>query len=141
MQFNSMMIWLIRSPLHFFVSKNMMVANFTGHKSGKAYSVPMNYLRDGEKLYTTSQRGRTWWRNLRNGNPVTLRLQGKDVHAIPQVTESDEGVADLLDHYFSLAPKMARYFEVRLDPEGHPIPEDVKTSAQSEVMITFRLAT
>lgn len=139
MWFNPIMIWLIKSPLHFLVSKNMLLITYTGRKSGKSYTVPVNYLQDGNTLYTASWRERTWWRNLRGGQTVTLRLRGKDIVATPQVTESDEGVSALLLTYFKLAPKMAGYFEVGLDSQGNPLPEDLAVSAKKSVMIELNL--
>lgn len=62
MWFNPMMKWLIASPLHIFVSKNMMLITYTGRKSGVTYTTPVNYLREGNTLYVTSWRERTWWR-------------------------------------------------------------------------------
>jgi len=138
MWFNPIMIWLLKSPLHFFVSKNMMLINFTGRKSGNQYTIPVNYLQDGDTLYTTSWRERTWWRNLRDGKVVSLRLRGENVEATPEVTESDERVAALLSTYFQLAPNMARYFEVGLDPEGQPLPDDISTAAKTRIIVQFK---
>ena len=47
MWFNSIMKWLIRSPLHGLVSKSMLVIGYTGRKSGRRYETPVNYVRDG----------------------------------------------------------------------------------------------
>jgi deazaflavin-dependent oxidoreductase (nitroreductase family) len=139
MWFNPIMIWLIKSPLHFFVSKNMMLITYTGRKSGKSYTIPVNYLQDGETLYTTSWRERTWWRNLREGKTVNLRLRGKDLEATPEVFETDEGVASLLTPYFQIAPNMTRYFEVGLDSEGNPLPEDIVTAAKTRIMVQLKI--
>jgi deazaflavin-dependent oxidoreductase (nitroreductase family) len=138
MWFNPIEIWLLKSPLHFIVSKNMMLVNFTGRKSGNQYTVPVNYLQDGDSLFTTSWRDRTWWRNLRDGGVVSLRLRGKVVEATPEVTESDDGVAALLTTYFQLAPNMARYFEVGLDPKGQPLPDDIAVAAKTRIIVQFK---
>jgi hypothetical protein len=74
MWFNPIMSWMLRSPLHSIVSKNMMLMTYTGRKSGKSYTTPMNYLEMNGGLYTNSYRDRAWWRNLRGGAEVTLRL-------------------------------------------------------------------
>ena len=96
MWFNPIMRGLLRSPLHFFVSKNMMLMTFTGRKSGKNYTVPMNYFTmndDGDEfIATTSLKERTWWRNLRGGVPVSIRLQGRDYKGISKVIENEEEV-------------------------------------------------
>jgi deazaflavin-dependent oxidoreductase (nitroreductase family) len=139
MWFNPMMIWLLKSPLHFFVSKNMMLVTYKGRKSGKTYTIPVNYIRDEHTLYTTSWKDRTWWRNLRDGAPVQLRVQGQERIAIPKVSEANEEVASLLNTYFRIAPNMARYFEVGLGPDGKPQPEDLTAAAIPRVMVTLKI--
>ena len=139
MWFNPIIKGLLKSPLHFFVSKNMMLITYTGCKSGQAYTTPVNYIRDGKTLYTTSWKERTWWRNLRDGRPVTLWVQGKELSAIPEVIESNEDVADWLNTYFRIAPGMARYFEVGLDPQGNVLPEDIAAAAVPCVGVTLKI--
>ncbi len=139
MWFNPVLIGLLKSPLHFFVSKNMMLITCTGHKSGKAYTLPVNYIREGDTLYTTSWKERTWWRNLRKGNPVMLRVQGQEITALPEVYESNEDIARLLTTYFQIAPNMARYFKVGLDSQGSPIPEDISAAAAPRVMVVLKV--
>ena len=90
-------------------------------------------------LYTTSLRERTWWRNLRGGQSVSLHLRGKDIQAKPQVAESDQEVAALLDTYFQLAPQMARYFEINLDENGKPMIDDLAQAAKSRIMVVLEL--
>src|SRR4030042_5724542 len=94
MWYNPIMVWLLRSPLHGMLSGNMMVLNYTGRKSGKAYHLPVSYIRLGEILLTISYKRRTWWRNLRGGAPVTIRLQGKDVNGRAVGVEGERGVME-----------------------------------------------
>ena len=71
---------ILHSPFHGLLSKHMMLITFTGRVSGKRYTTPVNYLFIGDVIYVVSLRDRTWWRNLRGGGPVTLRLNGEKVH-------------------------------------------------------------
>lgn len=79
MWYNPLLILMLRSPLHPLLSGNTLALTYTGRKSGRTYTTPVNYVRDGDRLWATSYRTRTWWRNLRNGVPVSLRLQGREV--------------------------------------------------------------
>jgi deazaflavin-dependent oxidoreductase (nitroreductase family) len=135
MFFNPIMEWLLKSPLHPIISRNTMLVTYKGHKSGKTYTTPVNYVRDGQVLTTTSYRNRTWWRNLRGGAPVTIRLQGADLNAHADVIEDDEGVATHLLAYLRQAPKAAKYFGVALDADGQPNQDDVATAAKERVII------
>lgn len=135
MWFNPIMRWLIRSPLHFFVSKNMMLMTYTGRKSGKTYTTPMNYLTIGDYLYTISSRERVWWRNLRAGAPVTLRLRGKDVPAQAEAIEDPDQVASSLQQFLNAAPEYARYLNVQIDSNGSPNPEELARLANERIMV------
>jgi deazaflavin-dependent oxidoreductase (nitroreductase family) len=139
MWFNPIMSWMIRSPLHFMVSKNMMLMTYTGRKSGKSYSTPMNYLAMNGGLYTNSYRDRVWWRNLRGGAEVTLRLKGEDVPAHAEVIEDQSVVADSLRLYLKTAPQLAKYMDVELDESGNPHPEDIARLTQEMVLVRTEL--
>jgi hypothetical protein len=143
MWYNSIIAWLLRSPLHGFVSKNMMLISYTGRKSGKAYTIPVNYLRmrdeEGEFLAITSQKERLWWRNLRGGLPVSLVLQGQDRSANAEVIEDEAKVAENMLAYFQHAPQLARFFEVDLDENGQPVSESVNAIVQDKVFVKARL--
>lgn len=139
MWFNPLMIWLIRSPFHRLLDKSFMVLTYTGRKSGKTYRVPVNYARQGDTLLTFSLRERTWWRNLRGGAPVILRLEGKDVAATSQAIEYEAEVAVALSAYLRQAPQMAKYFQVGLDSTDLPDADDIRRSATGRVVIQTRL--
>ncbi|MBN1146119.1 MAG: nitroreductase family deazaflavin-dependent oxidoreductase [Anaerolineales bacterium] len=143
MWYNSIIAWLLRSPLHRFVSKNMMLISYTGRKSGKSYTTPVNYLRmtdeRGEFLATTSQKERLWWRNLRGGAAVRVRLQGQERPASAEAIEDETKVAENMLAYFQHAPQLARYFGIGLDESGQPLSEDVLGSARDRVFIKTRL--
>ncbi len=139
MWFNPIIKWLLRSPLHGFVSNNMMLITYTGRKSGKEYTIPINYLRNDSVFITTSFRKRIWWRNLRGGAPVTLRVQGQTLQATAEVIEDDEGVAAGLMAYLQQIPHLSKYFGVKLDADGQPNSANVATSAQDKVIVRSKL--
>jgi deazaflavin-dependent oxidoreductase (nitroreductase family) len=139
MWFNPFMVWLIRSPFHHLLSKNFMTITYKGRKSGKSYQLPVNYTRQGDTLLTFSYRDRTWWRNFRGSRRVVLRLEGEDVSALSQVVENDAEVTEALDKYLSETPHMAKYFQVRLDPTGAPISEDIRHTVADRVVIVSQV--
>jgi deazaflavin-dependent oxidoreductase (nitroreductase family) len=139
MWYNPIIRSLLRSPLHVFVSKNMMLMTYTGRKSGKSYTTPMSYLAVGDTLYTISSRERVWWRNLRGGRDINLRLQGEDVPAKAEVIEDQTEVADSLFLYLKAAPRLVRYLGVRIDADGNPSLEDIAKLAREKVMVRTQL--
>ncbi len=117
MWFNPIMKWILRSPMHGLISKSVMLVTFAGRKSGKVYTVPVNYVRDGDQYLTVSYRQRNWWRNLRGGVPVTLHIEGQDLKAVAEVEEETTPVAENLTALFRSAPQVARYLAVKLAPK------------------------
>jgi deazaflavin-dependent oxidoreductase (nitroreductase family) len=139
MWYNPILRWLLRSPLHFAVSENMMLMTYRGRKSGKSYTIPMSYLENGDVLYTISSRDRVWWRNLRGGEDVTVRVKGEDVPAWAESIEDRRNVTMALGQYLRYAPERAKYMSVRITPDGIPNDDDVAHLADEKVMVATRL--
>jgi deazaflavin-dependent oxidoreductase (nitroreductase family) len=144
MWFNPITSWIIRSPLHNLVSKKMMLVSYTGRKSGQRFSTPVNYIEVMESgqlvLYTTSYRERVWWRNLRGGAVVSVRLRGKDMPARAEVFEQQKQVAGELEVYLRQAPKLGRYIGVSIDAGGTPNADELTRAARKMVVIKTTLA-
>lgn len=100
---------LLRSPLHGLVSKRIMVIEFKGRKSGRLYTTPVEYLRDGNLVIFFTQRQRVWWKNLLDHATVTLRLQGRDVKGTAKRLTLDERiiVERLIDLYHRMTHDQA----------------------------------
>ena len=71
---------LLRRPLHPLVSRQLALITVTGRHSGNRYTFPVGYRRAGERV--TIPVGwparKLWWRNLRGGGPVRLRLGNEE---------------------------------------------------------------
>ena len=78
---NDFMSWVLRSPLHGMLSNSMMLITVTGRKSGKKYTLPVNYYRENGCLWVLTNRDRSWWRNVQGGAPVSLLLRRQPVSA------------------------------------------------------------
>lgn len=135
---NRMMKFLLNSPLHGIVSNNFLLISFTGRKSGKMYTTPVSYSRDGHCLYIFTHA--TWWKNLIPERPVTLRVRGRDLQGLPEpVAEDKKAVAAGLMDHLRRAPQDAGFYGVSLDENKEPNAKDVEIGAQTAVMIRIRL--
>ncbi len=141
MWYNPIMRALLRSPLHFLVSGGLMLLGYTGRRSGKAYTTPVNYLELKDGLYILSTRERVWWRNLRGGAQVRLRLRGKETTARAQSIEDPEQVAAGLGRMLAKTPRLARYLNVRISPQGAPDVQDLAGLAREKVLVRAVLQT
>ncbi len=139
MWYNPLLTLILRSPLHPLLSGNTLALTYTGRRSGRPYTTPVNSVRDGDRLLATSYRTRTWWRNLRGGMPVSLRLQGREVKATGQALEDEAAVAEALSAYLSKVPGWAKYCKVGLDASGQLDRYDIARAAKERVMIQFQL--
>lgn len=136
--YNPIMKSILRSPLHGLISKSTMLITFSGRKSGRKFTIPVGYIRDDNIIMVFSLRYRTWWRNLRGGAPVTVRIKGQDLKAFGEAVEDREAVASGLMVYLT-NPRFAKYFHVTLNLDGQPNPEEVARAAQNTVMTKVKL--
>ncbi|HEX8105160.1 MAG TPA: nitroreductase/quinone reductase family protein [Solirubrobacteraceae bacterium] len=68
---------LLRSPVHELMSDRVLLLTWTGRRTGRRHSAPLEYLADGERLTLVSRRSRVWWRNFTAPRPVEVVLAGR----------------------------------------------------------------
>ncbi|NRB38257.1 MAG: hypothetical protein HRU20_07270 [Pseudomonadales bacterium] len=135
---NPVMKSLLNSPFHPVLSRRIMTVSYTGNKSGKAYSTPVSYYREGDKVYCFTNG--VWWRNFRTGADVVLRMKGKDYPGHATVnTESEEEKLDTMMAYFKAIPSDGKFYGVSFDANKDPYPDQVKMASKMVVMITTTL--
>jgi deazaflavin-dependent oxidoreductase (nitroreductase family) len=91
---NLFMIGLLRSPAHRLVSGSLLLLSFRGRRSGRRFTIPVMYAeRDGTlTVFVGHPDRKTWWRNLRQGAEVEVRLHGDRLRGQAAVA-SDAAVA------------------------------------------------
>ncbi len=137
--YNPFVIFLLRSPLHGLVGKNMMLITVTGRKSGKRYTIPVSSIRDGEILLVISLKDRTWWKNLQGGAQITVSLQGHAWKGRGEAFTDAETVAKTLLLILQRVPGYQRLYHLKLDATGQPEhPEDLTRLAQDRVIVRVR---
>ncbi len=87
---NPMMKAVLRSRFRGKMGAMLLVLNFSGRKGGKKYSTPVGYQRQGDTIiiYTHSP----WWRNLQNNTPVTMLVNGENLHGSANAVSDSEQV-------------------------------------------------
>ena len=136
--FNQAMKLVLRSPVHGMISKNLLLITFTGRKSGKTYTTPVSYSQQNGQVTIFTHAN--WWKNLRDGASVTLRIRGREIQGLAEpVAEDKQAIADSLSAHLREAPFDARYYGVTLDEHGNPNPDEVGKAVQSVVMLRIQL--
>lgn len=135
-----MMAWILKSRLHGVISDSTLLIQYAGRKTGRVYTLPVNYLRQGDKLIIISDQSLTWWHNLRGGCLVRLWLKGVETIAQAEAFEDMPSVKQSLTEYLKQDPALAKHFNVHLDENGCPKADDIARSAASRSIVRVNLA-
>ena len=95
---------LLRSRAHVLLSRHVALLEITGRRTGRRFTIPVEYRRDGDSLTVRSRPGHRWWRNLRGGAPLTVVLRGTRRRGCGHVVREDGPIQIAID----LAPTAGR---------------------------------
>jgi deazaflavin-dependent oxidoreductase (nitroreductase family) len=127
---------LLRSRLHFLWSRNLMLITFTGRKTGRKYTTPVRYFKKGSTIHCFTSAENKWWRNLRGGAEVSLRLRGREVPFRATAIAGDPGeIATALEEFLSHFPQDAPYYGISMDRDNTPGPGELERAASETVMV------
>jgi deazaflavin-dependent oxidoreductase (nitroreductase family) len=105
------------------LSRNLMLLYLTGRKTGRSYRQPVSYVRDGAALLTPG--GGNWKYNLTDGEPVRVRLRGRDVAARPEIVRDPAEVERLLGIMIAANPTAGRFVRIPKRPDGTLDPDSL----------------
>ena len=121
---NTIVRGLLRTPgLSRVVGRRLVTVYVVGRKSGRRYAVPVAYTQQGEALLIGTPFA--WGRNLRNGEPVDIRLKGRRRPADVEVFTDEAGVAEQYTAMSIDNPQFARFNKIRTDADGHANADDL----------------
>jgi hypothetical protein len=99
------------------LGKRLMLVYLTGRVTGKRYRQPVSYVRDGDDLLTPG--GGRWRLNLRDGEPVRIRLRGRDLTVRPDLVKDPDEIERLLGVMTAANPGISRFVRIPETPDGH----------------------
>jgi deazaflavin-dependent oxidoreductase (nitroreductase family) len=135
---NDFMAWVLRSPFHGMVSNGMMLLTITGRKTGKKYTTPVGYYREGDSLWVITSRERTWWKNLQGGAEVSLLLKRKSVSACAELDLDEKSVEARMCEYLRHVPQAAKPMGIRME-NGKPNAEDIVRTAKDRLFVRIKV--
>lgn len=117
---------ILRSPFHSLFSGSLMLISFRGRKSGKEYTVPVQYAQTGDMIYIV---------------PVRLRLRRQDLEARADVLDdaNRDAIMGALRLYLARFPAAASAHHVRRTPDGTFNVDDLQAAAAQMVMVRVTL--
>jgi deazaflavin-dependent oxidoreductase (nitroreductase family) len=70
---------VLSSPLHPLLSRGLALITVTGRRSGRRYTFPVGYRQDRDRMTVNVgwPERKEWWRNLRQGGRVEMRIGGR----------------------------------------------------------------
>jgi deazaflavin-dependent oxidoreductase (nitroreductase family) len=135
---------ILRSPLHSLMSGSLLIINCCGRKTGREYSLPVQYAQAGNIIYIVPGMPgqKTWWRNLKEAAPVKLTLRGKHLAGNAVVlkpdTEADAIMAGL-DVFLRRFPAMAKVIGIWRAADGSFGAEELRLAGMKAVIIRVEL--
>lgn len=122
---NRLVRGLLRTPLvSRGVGKRLVTLYVTGRKSGRKFEVPVAYTREGGDLLIGTPFA--WGRNLRAGEPVTIRLQGRLRQADVTVYTDEAGVTRAYEVMCADNKQFAGFNKISFGPDGRPSRDDIR---------------
>jgi deazaflavin-dependent oxidoreductase (nitroreductase family) len=141
---NPLFSWLLRSPLHWLVSPGVTLLTVTGRKSGRRYTIPVGYQRDGDRIVimVSNAPAKQWWRNYRQPGPVELLLRGRAAHGEAEVLAPDSAeFRTRAEATFRRLPFLGRQFGLVYDRRVGLTAEQLAHLGATAAVVRVTLAT
>jgi deazaflavin-dependent oxidoreductase (nitroreductase family) len=114
----------LRTPLVGRLAGGRLITLYVvGRKSGRRYTMPVAYTRHEGALLVGTPFG--WGRNLRTGEPVTIRFKGRRRLADVRVLTDENDVTDAYAVMARDNHAFAKFNNIGFDADGNPDPNDL----------------
>jgi len=138
---NPMMKMFLRSPVHGLWSKGIMLITFTGRNSGRQFTTPVRYVETDGVVRCFTAKENQWWRNLRGGAEVVLRVRGEDGrYSAIAIYEDADAIRKWLSFYLGVYPQDAAYHDIRLNKDKSLNEGDFEEALKHAVVVEARPA-
>ena len=110
-RFNGLVVGILRSPFHLLLSWGLTAITVTGRRTGKRYTIPVGYQRDGETvdILVSEAPTKQWWRNYEEPRPMELRLRGRSHRGTARALAPDDpAFLGRCEETFRRVPGLAR---------------------------------
>lgn len=139
---NPVMIALLRSPIHGIASANLCIFSYRGRRTGKSYSTPLSFMREGSIVRLLSSHNTRWWNNFLDGPAdVDIEIGRTTFYGKAQTTvEDSEAFRNGVRTFLTAVPRDARVYGIKLDSNRKPREEDIARAAGHVVLVEIELS-
>jgi hypothetical protein len=135
---------ILRSPLHGMMSTALLLLTYRGRKSGREYSLPVQYAQDGKRIYIVpgAPKQKTWWCNLSGGLPVHVTLRGKTLSGNGRILDPVPDGGEIVKGfglYLGRFPVMAKAYQVGVEGDRGFNEKDLRKAAGTVQMVMVEL--
>lgn len=142
MRLNRVVDVVLRSRVHWLLSRGLTLITVTGRRSGRRYTIPVGYLEtpDAVVVLVGDAPSKTWWRNYRQPGPIEVRLRG-----VPRVGRavvlqpSSEQFCRTAEESFRRSRVIPRLFGIAFDPRDALTLADAERLAQRAAIVRITL--
>ena len=113
-----------------------MLITFTGRRTGRVYTTPVRYLERGDAVWVFTSLETKWWRNLRGGATVSLRIRGEErPYRTEVLTDAPDEIRSALAVFLAQFPQDMPYYEIAPGPDRRPSDRDLEKAVAGTVWI------
>ncbi|MEL1231223.1 MAG: hypothetical protein VXA26_07905 [Candidatus Neomarinimicrobiota bacterium] len=127
---------ILKSPIHFILSHQILLFRVIGRKSKKIYEIPASYAHINDALVCVTLRENLWWKNFIDIEDQDIYFKGKKINKKISINFSDDNfvrtkLKELIEHN----PIDAFFAGVKLDRNKVPNSEDLDKAAKLHTVI------
>jgi|TARA_B100001113_G_scaffold348686_1_gene342909 hypothetical protein len=127
---------ILKSPIHFILSHQILLFRVIGRKSKKIYEIPASYAHINDALVCVTLRENLWWKNFIDIEDQEIYFKGKKINKKISINFSDDNfvrtkLKELIEHN----PIDAFFAGVKLDRNKVPNSEDLDKAAKLHTVI------
>ncbi len=138
---NPLVRGLLRSSLHGIASANLCLFSYRGRRSGRNFTTPLSFMRDGMTVRLLSSHNTRWWNNFLDG-PVGVEIEiGRETFRAKArtIVEDSENFRSGVRAFLSAVPRDAKVYGIKLDANRRPREEDLARAAGHVVLVELEL--
>jgi deazaflavin-dependent oxidoreductase (nitroreductase family) len=134
--------WSLRRGSGGPLARNLLLLRFRGRKSGVWRTTPVGYAREGDVVVIVTSPAYQWWKNIRDGAEVDVRLDGRwQLGRGRIVPPGDPGYdATVALQVRQRGPGVLRRFGVAVGDDGRVAPGDRESAAARAHLVRVELA-
>lgn len=140
---NPLVRFILNSPLHSLLSGRLILVTYTGKRSGKKHTLPVQYVESHNELivFAGYHQHKKWWRNLMQESTISVCYRGKRLEASAKAFDGDvEAIVPVMPDYLRRFPASARVHGLTFDSRGNiEDPEKLGEEAKKVLMVRIRM--